>query len=222
MQEEVGYCLRDPSGGGSQPNIVYSIQGNVADRNARQNGNGISKNISFTINAVDRHGVVYPEVARTLTAEHDSSPSMTGDHQSRVTDYTAIAVYDTTQITSPLNYSNPKPGDACHPLASQQHPPLAVCAGNGQLNQISMAEQSNTLDCMHDQQIVLKESDKPPRRYIVRRLTPLECCRLQGFPDWWTDGAEGSDSAKYKMWGNGIALPCALHVMQGVARALCE
>lgn len=112
---------------------------------------------------------------------------MTGDHQNRVTDYTAIAVYDTTQITSPLNYSNPKPGDACHPLASQQHPPLAVCAGNGQLNQISMAEQSNTLDCMHDQQIVLKESNKPSRRYIVRRLTPLECCRLQGYPDGWTE-----------------------------------
>lgn len=111
---------------------------------------------------------------------------MTGDHENRITDYTAVAVYDTTQITSPQNYSNPKPGDACHPLASQQHSPLAVCAGNGQLNQISMANQSNTLDCMHDQQIVLTGS-KPPRKYIVRRLTTLECCRLQGYPDRWTE-----------------------------------
>ena len=54
--------------------------------------------------------------------------------------------------------------------------------------------------------------------YSVRRLTPLECCRLQGFPDWWCDGVEGSDSAQYKMWGNGIALPCAVYVMQGIAR----
>lgn len=114
------------------------------------------------------------------------SPTLTGDHENRITDYTAVAVYDTTQITSPQNYSNPKPGDACHPLASQQHPPLAVCAGNGQLNQISMANQSNTLDCMHDQQIVLTDS-KPPRKYIVRRLLPLECCRLQGYPDGWTE-----------------------------------
>lgn len=111
---------------------------------------------------------------------------MTGDHENRVTDYTAVTVYDTTQITSTLNYINLKAGDPCHPLASQQHPPLAVCAGNGQLNQISMARQSNTLDCMHDQQIVLTDS-KPPRKYIVRRLTPLECCRLQGYPDGWTE-----------------------------------
>ena len=55
-------------------------------------------------------------------------------------------------------------------------------------------------------------------QYIVRRLTPLECCRLQGFPDWWEDGVEGSDSVRYKMWGNGMALPNMLHVMRGIAK----
>ena len=62
----------------------------------------------------------------------------------------------------------------------------------------------------------------PKRKYIVRRLTPTECARLQGFPDFWTDGAGGSDSAKYKMWGNGIALPCAEDVMGRIADALRE
>ena len=57
-------------------------------------------------------------------------------------------------------------------------------------------------------------------RYIVRRLTPLECCRLQGFPDWWEDGVDGSDSARYKMWGNGMALPCVLYVMEGIVDAM--
>lgn len=61
--------------------------------------------------------------------------------------------------------------------------------------------------------------DKSPRKYIIRRLTPLECCRLQGFPDWWEDGVEGSDSARYKMWGNGIALPCAVDVLSRIANA---
>lgn len=75
---------------------------------------------------------------------------------------------------------------------------------------------SGTLNCMHDQQAVIHEGN-PPRKYIVRRLTPTECCRLQGFPDWWTDGVEGSDSAKYKMWGNGIALPCAFDVLRRIA-----
>lgn len=100
--------------------------------------------------------------------------------------------------------------------------------------------------------------------YIVRRLTPLECCRLQGFPDNWAEElgipeptledidrwrevfrtqmeAMGeskkektdnqirkwlkdpeSDSAKYKMWGNGIALPCAMFVMEGITMILSE
>ena len=100
------------------------------------------------------------------------------------------------------------------------------------------------------------------REYIVRRLTPIECGRLQGFPNGWADNlaiaeptendilywrmvfkehAEAlgekkkektdnqirkwlqnpeSDSAKYKMWGNGIALPCAEFVMQGIANEL--
>lgn len=58
------------------------------------------------------------------------------------------------------------------------------------------------------------------RKYVLRRLTPLECCRLQGFPDWWTEGVEGSDSAQYKMWGNGIALPCAADVLGRIANEL--
>ena len=58
------------------------------------------------------------------------------------------------------------------------------------------------------------------RKYVLRRLTPMECCRLQGFPDWWTDGVEGSDSNQYKMWGNGIALPCAADVLGRIAKEL--
>ena len=90
------------------------------------------------------------------------------------------------------------------------------CAGNGQLHQMSMLAVTNTLDCMHDQE------ETNGRKYILRRLTPLECCRLQGFPDWWTDGVEGSDSAIYKMWGNGIALPCAADVLGRIAKELKE
>lgn len=105
-------------------------------------------------------------------------PTLTGDHESRVTDYTALVV------------------------------------GNGQLNQMSMSDKAGALNyCMHDQQAVLL---KRLWHYIVRRLTPLECCRLQGFPDWWEDGVGGSDSARYKMWGNGMALPCVLYVMEGI------
>lgn len=154
-------------------------------------------------------------------------PTLTGDHENRVTDYTAL------------------------------------CIGHGEPNSITMAEQANTLTCMHDQQAVLTDG-KPPRRYIIRRLTPLECNRLQGFPEGWgihdhKDSLTGeefvfwmnvymtyaringkkprahtaksltqwynglhTDSAEYKMWGNGIALPCAEYVMEGIAEELKE
>jgi len=56
------------------------------------------------------------------------------------------------------------------------------------------------------------------RKYIVRRLTPTECARLQGFPDWWCEGLGGSDSAIYKAYGNGLALPCAYDVLRRLAK----
>ena len=58
------------------------------------------------------------------------------------------------------------------------------------------------------------------RQWIVRRLTPIECARLQGMPDWWCKDINHSDAAEYKMWGNGMALPCTLYVMQGIAEQL--
>lgn len=52
---------------------------------------------------------------------------------------------------------------------------------------------------------------------LIRRLTPLECERLQGFPDHWTDIPGASDSARYKALGNSVAIPCVEHVLRGVA-----
>lgn len=95
------------------------------------------------------------------------------------------------------------------------------CCGNGQSVTIGLFPVSNTLDCMHDQKFIVGGSDlESERKYVLRRLTPTECARLQGFPDWWVDGAEGSDSAIYKMWGNGIALPCAADVIGRLAKEL--
>ncbi len=52
---------------------------------------------------------------------------------------------------------------------------------------------------------------------LIRRLTPLECERLQGFPDHWTDIPGASDSARYKALGNSVAIPCVEHVLRGIA-----
>jgi hypothetical protein len=55
---------------------------------------------------------------------------------------------------------------------------------------------------------------------LIRRLTPLECERLQGFPDGWTDIPDASDSARYKALGNSVAIPCVEFVLRGIAAVL--
>ena len=94
--------------------------------------------------------------------------------------------------------------------------------GNGQLDNSVISDSTvSTLDCMHDQKMVIWEDDKmeennKERKYVLRRLTPTECARLQGFPDWWCDGANGSDSSMYRLWGNGVALPCVAFIMDRI------
>ena len=56
--------------------------------------------------------------------------------------------------------------------------------------------------------------------HLIRRLTPLECERLQGFPDGWTDIPGASDSARYKALGNSVAIPCVEYLMQRVAMVI--
>lgn len=65
-------------------------------------------------------------------------------------------------------------------------------------------------------------TERKGRKYAIRRLTPTECARLQGFPDWWTDGVKGTDSQKYRLWGNGVALPCVKDVLRRVVKAIRE
>lgn len=87
---------------------------------------------------------------------------------------------------------------------------IPICIGNGQVDQLRMSDKVGALNCMHDQQCVMLHN-------IVRRLTPLECERLQGYPDGWTDIGNWTDSKgklhkaadapRYKAIGNSIALP---------------
>lgn len=94
--------------------------------------------------------------------------------------------------------------------------PLVVAVGNGQLNQMSMSDKANALDTMHDQQAVMFTN--VDKKNHVRRLTPLECERLQGYPDGWTDIPGASDSKRYKALGNSIALPFWEHLAHRFVR----
>ena len=55
---------------------------------------------------------------------------------------------------------------------------------------------------------------------LIRRLIPLECERLQGFPDGWTNVPDTSDSPRYKALGNSVAVPCVMFLMQGIRYAV--
>ncbi len=63
--------------------------------------------------------------------------------------------------------------------------PKPYSIGNGQTHSLYLDEKARTLDTMHDAQAVIIPQEPDPYPYIARRLTPLECCRLQGYPDGW-------------------------------------
>ena len=144
-------------------------------------------------------------------------PTITGDHENRVTDYTALAVGN-GQLNQIYMTDTATAGTLT--CAHDQQMICAFMGGQGaKAGGIGYSETvSPTLKAAPSGNNTVPDIAywlKKARRYFVRRFTPLECCRLQGFPDWWEDGVDGSDSARYKMWGNGMALPCVLYVMEG-------
>ena len=201
---------------------VVSVQGSMigrADKNGPQ-GSGVNEDISFTLNATDRHAVAFSQDSYTKYSENDKCGALRA----------AGGMYGGGSET--LVYSTSK--NSYHTEAEEN---LA-----------------NTL--------VASDYKDPPTvnspEYIVRRLTPTECARLQGFPDWWcadlgtdepteeeltfwkdvfethrriTDSVvkpksdkqirawlknPHSDSSEYKLWGNGVALPCVYFVLSGI------
>lgn len=130
-------------------------------------------------------------------------PTITGDHENRITDYTAIAIERKT--FNEQSFSSYKESGKCSTLKAK--------AGNI----------DNGSECL----IAEKAS-----RWIVRRLTPVECERLQGYPDDytnigdWTDSKgkkhKYADSPRYKALGNSIALPQWLWLVQRIRPYLKE
>jgi len=131
--------------------------------------------------------------------------------------------FDTTQITSPQNGNNPKSGDPCHPLAAGAHPP-AIVQSMEHLSAYSIREdaKANTFSATElEVANALKALQPSPQSHhaqtfvaqkiAVRRLTCVECERLQGFPDHYTDikpkGKQTPDGPRYKALGNSMAVP---------------
>lgn len=160
-----------------------------------------------------------PCIAHTLSASHGCTEDGTGRGTRLVAQTltsggtgergyidpvnTTLVAFDTTQMTSVANRSNPKAGDPCHPLASGAHPP-AVAFDARQSDVIQYGEKTGPLDTDGHSVATLTEMQ-------VRRLTPRECERLQGFHDDYTltpyRGKPAADGPRYKALGNSMAVP---------------
>lgn len=146
----------------------------------------------------------------------DTAPTMTGDHQSRITDYTAIITGpDTLSTLQARDYKGPGRMDTVSRLTySLQGSMIGRTDKNG-----PQGDGINEGKCF-----TLNSTDRHAvANAIVRRLTPLECERLQGYPDGWTHIGDwidskgkkhrDADSPKYKALGNSIALPPWTYVL---------
>lgn len=99
-------------------------------------------------------------------------------------------------------------------------PSNVICVASGNTNAEIMENVCPTLVAAHEQPYILIN---PVRQgHIIRRLTPTECERLQGFPDGWTafgaDGKQISDSKRYAALGNSVALPCIDYLIDGIVK----
>ena len=235
-------------------NAAICIQGNCIDRadTAGCNGKGWrDDDISFTLNTVDRPAVYD---ARG-NGDGETVPTLTGDHLNRVTDYTAICIgngqvdqlrvsdkvgalncmHDQQAIISIDRAAFNQDKNACYNINISEDGiapsqvtkgPSAVCAAVDCRNGTENPDINSTLQSKPNGGMSLNLQNVVREYSIVRRLTPLECERLQGFPDGWTDIGEWkdtngkahktSDSARYKALGNSIALPPWRYVLSGV------
>ena len=210
QQDHIGGSV-SPCIGGQHYATVGAFMGGQGEK---AGGIGYSEQVSPTLKSVLSGGntvpdVVYTEKARTLAARHDSSPCIDRGQNVVALDCRNMVGNDgisgTLQAKNEGGYSL----NFVNPVVYDQQ----------RIGQYGQTGTASTLMARLHKSAADVVVDKD-RRYIVRRLTPLECCRLQGFPDWWEDGENGSDSARYKMWGNGIALPCAVDVMRRIAKEM--
>ena len=127
-----------------------------------------------------------------------------------------VLAFDTTQITSAANYSNPQPGDPCHPLAAGAHPPAIAFQDRGRSDGSSLeigGDVAYALTAPNGGGRAQERNILTPTSQ-VRRLTPVECERLMGFPDDYTlipwrkkPASECPDGSRYKALGNSWAVP---------------
>ena len=235
-EADTSRCL-DANGGNPSCNqggmAVVALQGSMIgrkDENGPQ-GSGINEDVSFTLNATDKHAVAYGIDRAAFNQGQNAKYSFTVESE-----------IQPTMVAK-------GPGAVAAPTYSSSKASFFTNAEK---------ELANTLVATDYKDPPMINDTDDNAQYIVRRLTPTECARLQGFPDWWCADLETenpkdkdisfwsdvfethrkvigtstkpksdtqiikwlknphSDSAEYKLWGNGVALPCVCFVLAGI------
>jgi DNA (cytosine-5)-methyltransferase 1 len=130
--------------------------------------------------------------------------------------------FDTTQLTSVINRSNPMPGDPCHPLTRFGDPPAVAFRWPVDVADPITAVEGRTYTQEGNNFRTHNAVPDGDSTMAVRRLTPRECERLQGFPDDWTAivyrGKPASDGPRYKALGNSMAV----NVMRWIGERIAD
>lgn len=149
---------------------------------------------------------IVPQAMSAKWSKGSSGPA--GDECANLIQVRAPIPFDTTQITSKTNRSNPQPGDPSHTLAKGADAP-AIAFTQNQEGDVLCGADSAALGT--NQNATGRNTAKAQIGMAVRRLTPKECCRLQGFPDDYLDieyrVKPAADGPKYKALGNSMATP---------------
>ena len=251
----------NPPGGNHGGVAVIAIEGNGSRPSHRGDGYKES-DVMYTLNTVEQHSVAFAEKSATLSANDGPKGPSSQQLGNPEENFVAEPSYglDRTSFNSGekagYNFS-----------VDEELEPTMVSSGPNAVGHPYHSSKNSYHTSFSDGDVVdtLVATDykDPPTvskepYYIVRRLTPTECARLQGFPDWWTDGLASeepddeevsrwmdrfetqrnalgldtkpktenqvrkwlrspySDSAAYKMWGNGVSLPNVVFVLSGI------
>jgi DNA (cytosine-5)-methyltransferase 1 len=224
--------------------VTHSLRAEGFD--ASEDGTGRGTPLAL-IHAPDLHPTMVARSSRG--GGQTNSPGHNADE--------TLLAFDTTQITSATNRCNPQPGDPCHPLAAGAHAPAIAFPANLSGTQCASSEElapcmgaanptaaaawttklhntgSNNAGKLFEERTTCLDANSPPPALLtamqVRRLTPIECERLQGFPDDYTlipwrkkPATECPDGPRYKALGNSWAVPCARWIGERVMRHLAQ
>lgn len=246
---------------------VVALQGSMIGRRDCNGprGEGTSEDVSFTLNTVDKHAVVYAIDRETFNCGQNFARNLGINDEGISSTLNAqgpSAVATPTYSSSKASFFTSAETELANTLVATDYkdPPLinAVKTASGKEVFGTLAASMSSKQWLGNQEAFSGDYHIVEPEYIVRRLTPTECARLQGFPDWWCSDLEtkdpteeeiafwmdvfethrriigkakkpksrkqiikwlqhpNSDSAEYKMWGNGVALPCVCFVLAGI------